>query len=316
MPVPMLPNGANVELGPNGFEEHWRRPVRPDEGPLADPSGGDAAAASAAPGEDGQELPTFDDSWLTEDERAQLDPNDPTYQLLMRAMARKSTTASPSDGQGDLQAQLEAFRLQQELERQGQDQSPGGEPSLWDGFQLTAPLPAELADYQPVFVSMMQDVANHVIGVLQQRAQHEEQTTRTQALRGRLQGEVGELLRGPLASSFRQDMGAVMRAANTDVGRAMLSDPSVGVRGIWNLIRAQQGKGPVTAQQAQTPNPRQQPQRQVFPGDKRNHAVERTVPSVTRSTPAATQRPEPRSTREAVEQAFADAVEAQTSRRL
>lgn len=314
--MPVQLNGSETVLGPNGFEEHWRGRGRQDQDLLADPSGGDAAAASAVPGEDGQELTALDDSWLTEEERAQLDPNDPTYQLLMRAMARKSTTASAPDGQGDLQAQLEALRLQQELERNGQDQAPGSDASLWDGFQLTAPLPPELADYQPTFVSMMQDVANHVIGVLQQRAQQEEQTTRTQALRGRLQGEVAELLRGPLAGSFRQDMGAVMRAASTEVGRAMLSDPSVGVRGIWNLIRAQQGKGPLTAQQTQTQNPRQQPPRQVFPGDKRNHAVERTVPSVTRSTPAATQRPEPRSTREAVEQAFADAVEAQTSRRL
>lgn len=301
-----LANQIDTDLGPNPFEEHWQgnRGAAQDQ-----PPGDDAAAASAVPGEEGQAETGIDDSWLTEEERSALDPSDATYQMLMRAFARRAT--KPADqGNQDLAAQLEAMRLQQEFGAQQQEpQTPASDSSLWDGFTPRTELPPELIDYREHILSLVKETANHVVGQLQQRAQAEEQRTQTRELRTRLQSEVSQLLTGEAANVFRQDMGAVMRAANTPAGKALLADPTVGVKGIWNLVRAQRGEAPYGAQATR-------PQLRTLPGDKRNHQVERTVPSVTRSVPAASQLPEPKSTRDAVEQAFAEAVKQAAVRRV
>ena len=307
--MPGIPFKADTELGPNSFEEHWRGDR--DEGQLADPTGGNAAAASFDPGEpDGGEV-GVDDSWLSEEERSALDPNDPTYQTLMRAFARKQGAGQQDSGQVDLNAQLEAIRLQQELEQGDQPQQPTGEQSLWEGWTAGGQFPPELQDYESVINARIQSAANHVVDVLQRRAEVQERAQQHEGLKSRLKSEVSALLTGESAAAFREDMSAVMRAANTPTGKTLLADPSVGLRGVWNLVRANSGKGPFVPQQA---SGRQNGQR-IFPGEKRNHAVERTVPSTTRSVPAVSQLPQPRSTREAVEQAFAAAVEEVGSRR-
>ena len=301
-----LANQADTVLGPNPFEEHWggNRGAATDGLP-----GDDAAAASAVPGEEGQEQTGIDDSWLTEEERSALDPSDGTYQMLMRAFARRTTQPAEQGNQNDLAAQLEAMRLQQEFGAQQEEKTPASDSSLWDNFTPRTELPPELIDYREPILSLVKETANHVVGQLQQRAQVEEQRTQTRELRTRLQSEVSQLLTGEASNAFRQDMGAVMRAANTPAGKALLADSTVGVKGIWNLVRAQRGEAPYGAQATR-------PATRAFPGDKRTHQVERTVPSVTRSVPAASQLPEPKSTRDAVEQAFAEAVKQAAVRRV
>lgn len=304
MPV-NLPKDEETLLGPNPFQEHWEG-TRDTPGPLADPSGDDAAAASADSGEQGHGDTGLDDSWLTEEERAQLDPNDPTYQLLMRAMARKSQVEPQAqDPHNDLQSQMELLKLQQEIAGGEQSENPDSDMSLWDGFAPTAEFPPELKDYEDVIMSRVRDAANHVVSVLQRRADVQAAQERNQTIRTRLSSEVSELLRGPAAQEFRKDMGAVMAAVRSPAGRELLMDPTMGLKGVWNLLRVQQGRAPFTPAQAQakaTPRP-------VFAGDKRNHAVERTVPSVSQSQPAAPPLPTRASTRDWVEQAFAQAVE-------
>lgn len=313
----MAGNGLETVLGPNPFEDSWNRG---NPGQLADPSGSDAAAASGVPGETGQVDTGFDDSWLTDEERSQVDPNDPTYQMLMRAMARRVREPAESADSG-LAAQMEALRFQKEFDDVAEPGEPQQDVNLWDGFKPSLDFPPELKDYEDAIMSRIRDAANHVIGVATRNEQAREQARQNREIRTRVRSEVSELLRGHSAQAFRQDMSAVMQAANSNAGKALLLDPSVGVRGIWNLVRAQRGEAPITAlpPQQQLQQPQQQMQRQaprVFPGDKRNHQVERTVPSVSQSAPAASQLPEPTNLRDAIQQAFVGAAEQARSRRV
>jgi hypothetical protein len=126
----------------------------------------------------------------------------------------------------------------------------------------------------------------YVVDGYEARNQQMLSSHRDNELKTRLGGEINELMSSPMAAEFRADRDGIARMGQTEAGQALLADPKIGLKGLWNAVRAQEGKPPVGYGQEATPTPNVQRDDPSLVNRAQHRAVEATPPSTIETPPA------------------------------
>ncbi|MFQ5472245.1 MAG: hypothetical protein ACE5FA_05090 [Dehalococcoidia bacterium] len=253
---PQTPAEPQTQLGSNEFQERWeqQQSVLPQPGAASgNPESGqpsnEGAPEQGSPAPDVTSQP--DPSFLTEEERAQLNTESPEYKIMQAAYTKRMQELKAQDATADANKALQDRIQRLEAQLQGDaPQAPPDQSLSFEEFRSAAPLSDELSPYRDEIIGLVREAAEYTVNQLQQQAVAAQEYQMRSDFQSKLQTELADLQSGPDASDFQRHYQEVVNVATENPN--LIS--RVGLKGVLDMVRGYTTNA--------TPPPAAQPQTQ------------------------------------------------------